>query len=88
MVTRDKRLWCYKVAVVLLYGNVRGVERLQAGQVLVDTSQLANHLGLPNHRLRAYLRDLETLDIVTSLALGHGWAKVELVPPAGWQLAV
>lgn len=86
MKPRDKRLWCYKVAVVLLYGQVVGVERLSPGKVLVDTSLLANHLGLTNHRLRNYLKDLKELGVATSMSMGHGWTKLELATPEGWQV--
>ncbi len=81
---RDKKLLPYKVAVTLLYGYVPGLERVTADQLVLDTSQLAAHLGLSNHRLRGYLADLANLGVLSQLSLGHGWARVTVAHPEGF----
>lgn len=81
---RDRKLLPYKVAVTLLFGYVPGLERVTADQLVLDTSQFAAHLGIPNSRLRQYLTDLEHLGVVSQLTLGHGWARVTVAHPEGF----
>ena len=84
---RDRKLIPYKLGIFLLYGFSAGLERVTASDIVIDTSAVANHLNITNARLREYLADLTRLGVIDDLHLGHGYARIQLATPEGYEVA-
>lgn len=80
-------MWVWKVATVLLYGDLPAIERIAPGSLLVHTSQLAAHLRIRPYRLTPYLEQLQALGVIQSLTIGRGYVSIKLCAPIGYEPA-
>ena len=82
---RDRKLHPYRVGILLLYGHIAGLERVTPTDIVLETSSVANHLGLSNARLREYIADLHRYGVIDEFSMGHGFVKLSLTPPEGFE---
>lgn len=74
------------VATTLLYGRVRGIERLGKGKLLVTIKDLADHLRCTGINLKERLQLLHKWGIIEELSISRYTATLTLTKPVGWDL--
>ena len=72
--------WPYKLLTHLLYGGT-GIHRLQGGEMIVRTNELAIALKIKNDKLKEYLRDLQDMEFIQSIQENHGYTIVKMRMP-------
>lgn len=79
--------WCWKVGMVLLYGQLECIDRIAPGVLHVATGELARHLRVSNLRCRQYLNELVALGVISDLTLRYGSAIIRINAPVGYEPA-
>lgn len=80
-----QRFWPFRVGMVLLYGQVPGLQRVTDTRILLQTGEFAAHLGLDSQKLKRYLQDLEDLMLLDDLDVRHGHCILTLAVPNCWK---
>lgn len=77
----------YKLALTLLYGQHKWIERSET-QIRIPVSRAASHFKLRAARLQEYLYLLEDWGILTSVKWNQYWATIEVQVPQGMSFIV
>jgi hypothetical protein len=78
---RQRRLIPFKVLTVLLYGQFDCIKWTSSESVTLKLGPLSRLLGIPNYRLRDYLRWLESNFYLSDLTFTYGVANCKVAPP-------
>lgn len=78
----QRKLIPFKVLVNILYGESEHIKWVAPTSVELRLGPLARRLGIPNYRLRDYLRWLHECGFISNLDLQYGKASLNVhIPP-------